>query len=66
MNKKIFVLPGDGIGPEIVLQAVKVIKAIDSAFDHKFELSNGLIGASSIRDNGEPITDEVIKKGKDE
>ncbi|PCI96767.1 MAG: 3-isopropylmalate dehydrogenase [Flavobacteriales bacterium] len=64
MNKNIFVLPGDGIGPEIVLQAVKVIKAIDSAFDHKFELSNGLIGASSIRDNGEPITDKVIKKGK--
>ncbi len=64
MNKKIFILPGDGIGPEIVLQAVKVIEAIDSVFDHKFELSNGLIGASSIRDNGEPITDGVIKKCK--
>jgi len=63
MNKKIFVLPGDGIGPEIVSQAVKVIKAIDSAFDHKFDLTNGLIGAASIRDNGEPITVKAIEIG---
>ena len=64
MNKNIFVLPGDGIGPEIISQAVKVIKAIDSAFDHKFELTSGLVGASSIRDNGEPITEETIELGK--
>ncbi len=64
MNKKIFVLPGDGIGPEIVSQAVKVIKAIDTAFDHQFELVNGLIGACSIRKNGQPITDEAIEIGK--
>ncbi len=64
MEKKIYVLPGDGIGPEIVSQAVKVIKAIDIAFDHKFELKNGLIGASSIRDNGEPITQEAIDVAK--
>lgn len=64
MNKKIFVLQGDGIGPEIVSQAVKVIKAVESTFDHKFDLTNGLIGAASIRDNGLPITDEVIAFGK--
>jgi len=64
MNKNIFILPGDGIGPEIISQAVKVIKAIDIAFNHQFELTNGLIGASSIRDNGEPITDNAIEQGK--
>ena len=65
MNKNIFILPGDGIGPEIISQAVKVIKAIDSAFDHKFELTNGLIGAVSIRDNGEPITETAIELSKE-
>ncbi|MFT5602133.1 MAG: 3-isopropylmalate dehydrogenase [Flavobacteriales bacterium] len=60
MTKNIFLLPGDGIGPEIVLQAVKVIKAIDVSFGHSFELSNGLIGACSIRDNGVPVTEKTL------
>ncbi len=65
MNKKILVLPGDGIGPEIINQALKVIRAVDSICDHKFELVNGLIGASSIRDNGSAVTDGVIELGKE-
>lgn len=64
MNKKIIVLPGDGIGPEVVAQAEKVIKAIDVTYNHKFELEKALIGASSIRETGEPLTDEVIAKCK--
>ncbi|MCO6500690.1 MAG: 3-isopropylmalate dehydrogenase [Vicingus serpentipes] len=64
MNKKIFVLSGDGIGPEVIAQAEKVIKAIDETYNHKFELANGLIGAASIDATGEPLTDEVIAKCK--
>jgi len=60
MNKKIIVLQGDGIGPEVVRQAIKVIKAIDSVCDHNFELQNELIGAASIKENELPITDDTI------
>ena len=48
MKKKIAVLPGDGIGPEIVEQAVKALKSIEKKFQHEFELEYGLIGAAAI------------------
>jgi len=64
MNKKIFVLSGDGIGPEVIAQAEKVIQAIDETYNHQFKLEKGLIGAVSIDAMGEPLTDEVIEKCK--
>ncbi|MGX7591028.1 3-isopropylmalate dehydrogenase [Candidatus Karelsulcia muelleri] len=60
MVMKIVVLPGDGIGPEILVQSLKVLKAISLKFGHKFIISNGLIGAESIKKNGLPITQETI------
>ncbi|MGX7638238.1 3-isopropylmalate dehydrogenase [Candidatus Karelsulcia muelleri] len=60
MVMKIAVLPGDGIGPEILVQSLKVLKAISLKFGHKFIISNGLIGAESIKKNGLPITQETI------
>ena len=61
MNKKIAVLPGDGIGPEIVAESVKVLKAVDSRFNHKFEYIYGEIGAAAIDDCGEPYPEETHK-----
>ncbi|MFN3698617.1 MAG: isocitrate/isopropylmalate family dehydrogenase, partial [Dictyoglomus sp.] len=38
MNLKIAVLPGDGIGPEVIRQAIKVINTIERKFNHKIEI----------------------------
>ncbi len=61
MNKKIAVLPGDGIGPEIVAQAVKVLDRIASVYGHKFEYTYVDIGGCSIDKFGIPITEEGIE-----
>ncbi len=57
--KKIAVLPGDGIGPEIIAQAVKVLKAIEKKYHHQFEYNYGLIGAAAIDQTGNPYPDET-------
>lgn len=59
MNKKIAVLPGDGIGPEIIEQAVKVLKAIEKKYNHRFEYTYGWIGAAAIDKTGNPYPDET-------
>ena len=59
MKKKIAVLPGDGIGPEIVEQAVKALKSIEKKFQHEFELEYGLIGAAAIDATGNPYPEET-------
>ncbi|MEW4924039.1 3-isopropylmalate dehydrogenase [Algibacter sp. 2305UL17-15] len=48
MKLKIAVLPGDGIGPEVISEAVKVLKAIALAFEHTFTFQYGLVGAAAI------------------
>lgn len=55
MEKKIAILPGDGIGTEVTRQAVKVLKAIESIFDHKFTYSQGLVGAAAMDVSGDPF-----------
>ncbi|QIL88621.1 3-isopropylmalate dehydrogenase [Microbulbifer harenosus] len=62
MSKKIMILPGDGIGPEIVEQAVAVLKTADEKFGLGLEFSEGLIGGASIDAHGEPLTDAELKK----
>ncbi|WP_428820753.1 3-isopropylmalate dehydrogenase [Microbulbifer sp. MCCC 1A16149] len=65
MSKKIMILPGDGIGPEIVEQAVAVLKTVDEKFGLNLEFSEGLIGGASIDAHGEPLTDaELAKAGE--
>ena len=59
MAFKIAKLPGDGIGPEIVEQAVKVMNAIGEKFNHRFEFDFGLVGASAIEQMGSPYPDET-------
>lgn len=59
MNKKIAVLAGDGIGPEVVEQALKVVKAIEKKFGCRFEYTPALVGAVAIEQTGNPYPDET-------
>ena len=61
MKKKIAVLPGDGIGPEVTAQAVKVLNAIAKRFNHEFIFEEGLIGACAIDKMGNPFPEETLK-----
>ena len=60
MKINIAVLPGDGVGPEIISEAVKVLKAIEKKFNHKFSFENLLVGASSMEKSGNPLPDETL------
>jgi 3-isopropylmalate dehydrogenase len=60
-KKKIAVLPGDGIGPEVIEQAVNVLKAVSEIYNTEFELNYGLIGAAAIDATGNPLPDETIQ-----
>ncbi len=64
MKKNITVLKGDGIGPEIVNEAIKVLDKVSEKFGHEFVYTDVLIGGCSIDANGVPITDEGIEKCK--
>ena len=61
MNYKIATLPGDGIGPEIVKQAVKVLKAVAQKFGHQFDFQFAITGAAAIDEVGDPYPDETHK-----
>ena len=61
MNKIIALLPGDGIGPEIVAEAVKVLSAVAEKFGHRFAYRTVDIGGCSIDKFGVPITDEGMQ-----
>jgi 3-isopropylmalate dehydrogenase len=58
---KLVVLPGDGIGPEITAEAVKVLKAIGSRFNHDFSLEYGLLGGVAIDKTGAALPDNTLK-----
>ncbi len=64
MTKKILVLPGDGIGPEIVGQATRVLDTLiaDHGLDMTYE--SALVGGSSFDEHGVPLTDEVLEKAR--
>lgn len=61
MNIKIALLSGDGIGPEIISQAVKVVKAIAGKFNHKIRFEEGLVGAIGIDKTGNPFPNETFE-----
>lgn len=60
MNLKIAVLGGDGIGPEITQQSVKVLKAVADRFDHQFQFEEALVGAAAIDLMGNPLPDATL------
>jgi 3-isopropylmalate dehydrogenase len=61
MNNNIAVLPGDGVGPEIIKQAVKVLDITAEKYNHKFIYKYGLIGACAIDKTGDPLPSETLK-----
>jgi len=61
MQANIVLLPGDGIGPEVVAAAVKVLKALETRFGHTFSFSEHMIGGCSIDASGKSLTDETLK-----
>jgi 3-isopropylmalate dehydrogenase len=61
MEKKIVVIEGDGIGPEVTRQAVKVLNAIAEQFGHEFTYQYCLMGADAIDKTGNPLPDETIE-----
>ena len=64
MHKKIAVLAGDGIGPEIITEAIKVLQAVAKKFHHSFTYEHALMGAVAIDETGNPFpkkTHEICK-----
>lgn len=64
MEKNIAVIKGDGIGPEIVTEAMKVMDKTAEKYGHKFNYEQLLMGGCSIDANGVPLTDETIERCK--
>ncbi|NEP17494.1 MAG: 3-isopropylmalate dehydrogenase [Leptolyngbya sp. SIO4C1] len=56
----ITLLPGDGIGPEIMAVTVEVLKAVGSQFDLQFQFQSALIGGSAIDETGTPLPEETL------
>lgn len=61
MNKKIAVLPGDGIGPEVVAEAVKLLERLRREFGLKIELETVPIGGAAYDAHGQPLPDATLK-----
>ncbi|MBI5296504.1 MAG: 3-isopropylmalate dehydrogenase [Chloroflexi bacterium] len=60
MNFKLTLLPGDGIGPEIVAEAVRVLDIVASKYGHSFKFTERLMGGCSIDHYGSSLTDETL------
>ena len=61
-TRKILLLPGDGIGPEVIAEVRKILEWMNKTKSLDFVLSQELIGGASIDANKVPITDEVFYK----
>lgn len=65
MKYNIAVLRGDGIGPEVVEQAIGVMNAVGKKYGHEFVLHEGLLGGCAIDEYGKPLPDETLKLCKE-
>lgn len=61
MKKNIAVIEGDGIGPEVTKQSIRVLNAIAESFGHEFTYTYCLMGADAIDKTGNPLPDETIE-----
>ncbi len=64
MTKQILVLAGDGIGPEIIAEAVKVLKVLQHDHGLDINLTEALIGGAAYEAVGKPLPDETLQAGK--
>lgn len=62
MDKKIAVIRGDGIGPEIVNEAIRVLDAVAKKYNHNFEYTDVDMGGCAIDKWGEPLPKEMLEK----
>ena len=63
-NRKVLVLPGDGIGPEIMGQVMRVIEFFDRRHLASFEVSEGLVGGAAYEASGTPLTEETLARAQ--
>ncbi len=61
MEFDIAVLPGDGVGPEVIAEAIKVLQTVGEKFGHSFRLHDGLIGGVAIDNLGTALSEETLK-----
>ncbi len=61
MQFEIAVLPGDGIGPDVTIEGIKVLETIGKRFDHSFNLKEGLVGGVAIDAEGTAVSDTTLK-----
>lgn len=64
MAQKILVLPGDGIGPEIIAQAVRILEVVKHKYDLDIEWQQALIGGAAIDVTGSPLPEETLQLAK--
>ena len=64
MKANILIIAGDGIGPEVTAEAVKVLKCIGGKFGHEFSFSEALLGGVAIDETGHPFPKETLEKAK--
>lgn len=64
MKLKIACIAGDGIGPEIVREARKVLDKVAQCFGHEIEYTDILMGGASIDVHGVPLTEEAVSAAK--
>ncbi|MDE0206435.1 MAG: isocitrate/isopropylmalate family dehydrogenase, partial [Candidatus Tectomicrobia bacterium] len=65
MTYRIAVLPGDGVGPEVVAQGVKVLRALEGLFGVRCELQEGLVGGAAIDAAGDPLPEATLQLCRD-
>lgn len=65
MKYKVAVIKGDGIGPEIVNEAIRVLDAVGKKYSHEFEYRPVLMGGCAIDETGVPLPDETVKVCKE-
>ena len=65
MSKKVLVLPGDYIGPEIMTEAEKVLQAVDRRFDLGLSLEHGLLGGAALDEYGVPLPDATLARARE-
>lgn len=65
MSKKILILPGDGIGPEIVTEAVKVLASLRDEYDLDIEMDEALVGGAAIDATGVPLPNATLELAKE-
>ncbi len=65
MQFNLAVLPGDGVGPEVADEGIKVLRAIGTRFGHTFNLEYGLVGGVAIDKEGTALSDETFKMCRD-